>query len=988
MSLLHRISHNLRHQDAKKTNFASHFLIALCFVFISASYLGYLAYQTSAQNQHIWYDDGVNDYQYRQKITLNEDYLIDQTDAVVTVIVPEGNPVFSKTLPEGWDIVFVSADNANQLDYETEIFDPVLETALFRVKIPALSAGVDADIYMYYGDSNITESSEADLGAVYSDDYGIFYEMDISGLDSAQNHGVDPVRDRVADIGTPIDNDLVLGLGVEFDGVARAWSMANMPYWESGWSDRVHNLVFETSDDITSRQVLFAEGGGTNGVMLYIFESNLYARWWSESQGWSGDELVTSRNLSTNTIYYATMSYSETGTYNLYLNGEEVDPDPTHMSGVLMNAHSGDGGIAYTGTNTKDFHDQTTAGHYFNGVIAQLEVLDTTWTLDQHTFWFNMLSQNDTFLEFANEESQSAFGPKEGIYISQEFELAATDSEAYVSSLDNFSAAIGVDEVYPESGEDPQANTQIDLYAKFIKKDGSPLGISGNDDGEWFFKFNPDEPDLNAKFIDLNISEIATVQFKIYLQTNNLAYFLPWVESLNFSYTIQDDSLWDVGEIVFTSEDTQEVEIGEPATYEIELTPATEYYELINEVTLNIEIDEETVTADPVVITIDHEASPENYTEEIILNTTSESLVGEHSFNVVAVVTNPADQPNFYIENITGYISIIDSTQNIVVNFTAPEEGDVWYFENTENIVLEGSFNTELVTDSFVLTYYLGVIDPPGTDTVDPPGATTYLFSEGVTDYDIVINPHENTSGLFTVNIPWEVGVIYDGTRIDESMPGLELSDNFVVGVQVNSLDDNFYYGQYWSDIFSMVEPGTVITKPAVGITAIVNLAKGLSEDGSQPLFNFRLYQKDVTDGDDYTIEAIGLQADSYDAETYLATVSINIEEGQVLDGETYEAYLRSNRHLWAKATTPPNGEITIDAEHPTHNIIFPELIAGDINTDNLINSIDFTRAIQDFYRGIENLLPDFNNDGDVTTTDLGYIFGSWFVEGELPYEE
>lgn len=220
----------------------------------------------------------------------------------------------------------------------------------------------------------------------FSWNYGIIYHMyDLN--DSTINN-----RDVVSEISAPDLTTDFLGYGKRFEN--NAWSMADLTYWEQGWSTRTHEVFFETSTDIQSRQTIIAEGGTTNGAMLYIYKKKLYARWWSESQGWNGGEIKT--NIENNTRYYATMTYEYPGRYRLFLNGEQKG---NKKSQATMNSHTGNGGIAYTG-DEKDFHDGSFSGAYFNGTIYEIRVADEIIDLEMHNQTWQML--NNEFIVIQN----------------------------------------------------------------------------------------------------------------------------------------------------------------------------------------------------------------------------------------------------------------------------------------------------------------------------------------------------------------------------------------------------------------------------------------------------------------------------------------------------------------------------------------------------------------------------------------------------------
>ena len=246
------------------------------------------------------------------------------------------------------------ADNQSiLLDYDIE--GSYGSFAVVWVRLPNLNVGGSV-ICMYYGDNDAVDMSNS--SAVWNNDFALVYHMDEQGQDSTSNN-----RDRVSDIGAPANNDSFLGEGLTFSN-NNAWSQENLAWWESSFSERSHEVIFETGNDINSRQVLFAEGGGTNGVMMYILNGQLYARWWV-----SANSVVLSAPINASEKYHAVMSYDYPGSYFMFLNGLIIGSGTTSFS---VDAHPGEGGIGYTGATGKDFEDlANSAGHYFMGNIYE-----------------------------------------------------------------------------------------------------------------------------------------------------------------------------------------------------------------------------------------------------------------------------------------------------------------------------------------------------------------------------------------------------------------------------------------------------------------------------------------------------------------------------------------------------------------------------------------------------------------------------------------
>jgi len=54
-----------------------------------------------------------------------------------------------------------------------------------------------------------------------------------------------------------------------------------------------------------------------------------------------------------------------------------------------------------------------------------------------------------------------------------------------------------------------------------------------------------------------------------------------------------------------------------------------------------------------------------------------------------------------------------------------------------------------------------------------------------------------------------------------------------------------------------------------------------------------------------------------------------------------------------------------------------PEPLAGDLNTDHIVNALDW--SIMNQYWGTSNATADLNSDGTVNTLDYSILNANWF---------
>ncbi|MEO0336419.1 MAG: fibronectin type III domain-containing protein, partial [Pseudomonadota bacterium] len=104
---------------------------------------------------------------------------------------------------------------------------------------------------------------------------------------------------------------------------------------------RSHYIAFRTGSDVSTRQILFKEGGGTNGTAFFIESGILYIGVWISSAGSSTQRSWLSFSVSANTNYYAGYILDAPGdTFSASLNG--TSDSRAALNGSDLLSHSGD----------------------------------------------------------------------------------------------------------------------------------------------------------------------------------------------------------------------------------------------------------------------------------------------------------------------------------------------------------------------------------------------------------------------------------------------------------------------------------------------------------------------------------------------------------------------------------------------------------------------------------------------------------------------
>ncbi len=144
----------------------------------------------------------------------------------------------------------------------------------------------------------------------------------------------------------------------------------------TAYTEKTLSVVFQTSNDVTTRQVIYEQGGASRGLNFYIEGGLLYAGGWNLNNDDGGattpwGPLFVSAAIGPSTDYVARLTYDQpAGKIQVFLNAAFVG----EVTGVgKLFAHSGAIGI---GSMNQDsyFHNgsSTGTGHPFDGVVAEM----------------------------------------------------------------------------------------------------------------------------------------------------------------------------------------------------------------------------------------------------------------------------------------------------------------------------------------------------------------------------------------------------------------------------------------------------------------------------------------------------------------------------------------------------------------------------------------------------------------------------------------
>ncbi|MFC1712252.1 LamG-like jellyroll fold domain-containing protein [Candidatus Poribacteria bacterium] len=179
----------------------------------------------------------------------------------------------------------------------------------------------------------------------------------------------------------------IIGDALEFDGASDYITLPDSANINTGgpWTNRTIKVIFNCADvSINSnKQTLFEEGGRTRGLVVYVFDGEVYVGGWNRSEyNWNGAWLsapIKSDNwYEVALILRDTQGKVEDDKLEMWLDGKLIGKE----AGGQMHAHADDNGIGAVNQNTV-FHDEGGSGtmtDYFGGMIDEIWVLNQALT--------------------------------------------------------------------------------------------------------------------------------------------------------------------------------------------------------------------------------------------------------------------------------------------------------------------------------------------------------------------------------------------------------------------------------------------------------------------------------------------------------------------------------------------------------------------------------------------------------------------------------
>ncbi len=179
------------------------------------------------------------------------------------------------------------------------------------------------------------------------------------------------------------------GNALKFDGVddhIKVPDSAKINITSGPWPNRTVKVIFNCADvSKQDKQTIWEEGGRTRGLVIYVFEGELYVGGWNRDTAqidwrpgsWISTPIQSNRWYEVALILRDTVFSVDPDKFEMWLDGKLVGKE---QAGPIYN-HSDDIGIAATNQNTI-FHDDDGSGDgwYFEGMIDEVWVLNQALT--------------------------------------------------------------------------------------------------------------------------------------------------------------------------------------------------------------------------------------------------------------------------------------------------------------------------------------------------------------------------------------------------------------------------------------------------------------------------------------------------------------------------------------------------------------------------------------------------------------------------------
>lgn len=280
-------------------------------------------------------------YNYRKKYVVdntqvsgstdltNFPVLIEWVDADFRTVANGGNV----TSANGYDIAFTSADGTTQLDHELETYNPTTGQITAWVRFPTLSATIDTEFFIYFGNSS--QTTDASTNTTWNSNYQLVMHLDdlndaTSNANNGSNNGTTTTTGKIGnarnfnagtndfisitdDATLDITQDITISAWVNADNFGDVPDLITKGDWNQAYGSWIRNTgTLRLADDGTA--IVNSSAALSSGTTAYVTFTNsssgsaVYINGGLDNTGSAG-------NFSTNNnpLYLSTNAYPLNG---------------------------------------------------------------------------------------------------------------------------------------------------------------------------------------------------------------------------------------------------------------------------------------------------------------------------------------------------------------------------------------------------------------------------------------------------------------------------------------------------------------------------------------------------------------------------------------------------------------------------------------------------------------------------------------------------
>ncbi|MCP4716290.1 MAG: DUF2341 domain-containing protein, partial [Deltaproteobacteria bacterium] len=176
---------------------------------------------------------------------------------------------------EGRDIIFRQDDGIVELDHEIESYNPVSGDLDAWVRIPDLAHNQNTSIYIYYGNSDVTESTQ-NAATVWDANHAGVWHLDESGSGQNNEFTDSTANDNSGQGGggnsvlVPTQTSGAVDDGQDFDGTGDYIDCGSGTSLDLKASSMTAECWLKYDSPPSSRMCVFSKGGETDGYRIFL----------------------------------------------------------------------------------------------------------------------------------------------------------------------------------------------------------------------------------------------------------------------------------------------------------------------------------------------------------------------------------------------------------------------------------------------------------------------------------------------------------------------------------------------------------------------------------------------------------------------------------------------------------------------------------------------------------------------------------------------